>query len=394
MKVALILERMNPSLGGREAYTAALATSLARKGVDVTIICQRARWSNPDVRITEVGARGLARHRRLANFVADARRAIDSEQFDITHAMLPIPGADIYHPHGGTVPAQHLTSLRMHGPLGRAIRQVFGGLNLVRRTSGQLERHVARDASTCCLCVSGMVAREFQGHYGRADNVRTIPNGVAIPNVDQSQIACWRRQKRSELGIADDELVFLTVGSNWPLKGVPEAIKAFARWMNNGSLQAASRLVALGSRDARAIAHCKRLAMRLGVGRQVSLVGPSSDIFQWYCMADVLVQLTWYDSFGLAMMEAAACGCAVITSAFAGAAEGLDGCIVVDCPDDISAAAAAMEELAEPARRAARAKLCMESARSFTQEGHVAQVLELYREIVSSRKTSLAAQPL
>jgi len=174
MKIAIVIERMDVSRGGRETSTAQIAAGLAKRGHHVTVICQRASWRCEGVRVRELGRRGLTRSGRMANFVADAQRAIEGQGFEIVHAMLPLPGANVYQLRGGTVPAQAAANIRRRTLAGKLAARVFAPLNTHRRNMAAMERAVVGSPDVLCLPVSQMVADELAGHYGRSENVRVI----------------------------------------------------------------------------------------------------------------------------------------------------------------------------------------------------------------------------
>ena len=112
MTIALLIERMDVLRGGRETYTAQIAAELARRGREVSIVCQDGSWQCEGVQIVRLGRRGWTRSGRMAAFLHDAGRYLAAHRFDVTHAMLAMRGVDIYHPHGGTVPSSAAAQLR------------------------------------------------------------------------------------------------------------------------------------------------------------------------------------------------------------------------------------------------------------------------------------------
>ena len=124
MNVALVIERMDCSRGGRETSTAQIAACLARRGVRVTILCQSGSWRAEGVAVCELGRRGLTRRGRLRGFVADVQREIAGGEFDIVHAMLPVPGANVYQLRGGTIPAQRAASRRRRSAVLRCLSRL------------------------------------------------------------------------------------------------------------------------------------------------------------------------------------------------------------------------------------------------------------------------------
>jgi len=383
MKIALIIERMEPSRGGRETSMAQIAAGLAKRGHEVSVICQYASWSSEAVQICQLGCKGRLRIQWLLNFIAEAQRTIKSQDYDIVHSSLPLPGANVYQPRGGTVPAQVASRLR-RGSLTRKLMVAFNEqLKVRRRIMRKLEKQVVEDPNVLCLAVSRLVAEEFNYYYRRRNGVRIIYNGVDAPAANCPERAQWRQQKRSELAVGPDSFVLLSVANNFALKGVAETISAFAKWyhMRKGKTQA--RLIVVGHDKAKV---CRRRANKEGVGTEVVLAGPTNEIFQWYAAADACILLSWYDPCSRVVLEAIRWGIPSITTAYNGAAEVLaNGGIVVNSPLDIEAVIAALDNLSDAQFRAERAQNCLRLAGQVSIERHVEQLLVAYNELLQKK---------
>jgi len=379
MKVALVIERMDPSRGGRETSTAQIASHLVRRGCDVTIVCLQNAWSCDGVEVRRIPRRGVFRSQRLGNFIADAASVVAGGGFDVVHATLPVPGANVYQPRGGTIPGQLAASRRRRGIFAR-VSTAFEPLNRGRRMLAELERALVRDEKVWCLPVSEMVAGELRDDLGRTRNVRVVYNAVDVPAADDEQRADWRQEVRYRLGAGVDDPIFITVAKNFPLKGVSETIRAFERW-HHAHPQRNGRLVVVGRENPEGY---QRIAGLRGVGKGTVFVPPTREIFRWYAAADVCALLSWYDPCSRVVLEAARWGIPSITTVYNGAAEILaanGGAIVVSSPRDIAATAAAMAELADPRARAARSQACLAVADSLSMERHVDELLEVYEQV-------------
>ncbi|KPK85701.1 MAG: hypothetical protein AMJ81_03065 [Phycisphaerae bacterium SM23_33] len=383
LKIALVIERMDPGLGGRETSTGQIACELARRGHQVTVLCQKGSWRAPGAAVRCLRSGGLLRVVRLKRFVAAVQQEIDGGAYDVIHSMLPVPGADVYQPRGGTVPAQQAASLRRRRGLGRLGRQLLESLNLCRQHTAELERQVVADSRTLCLAVSEMVALEFDRYYGRAEGVRVIYNAVDVPDPDLPQRVQWRRQRRQELGVGEEALVFLTVAANFELKGVAETITAFARWCHSHGRRMDARLVIVGREMPEG--YMARAGMH-SVGSDVVFIPPTPEIFQWYAAADAVVLLSWYDPCSRVVLEATRWGIPSITTVYNGAAEvlGYGGGMVVESPRAVRAVAAAMDELADRRRRAVRAEACRQAAGKLSTQRHVDELLAAYAEVLET----------
>ena len=384
MKIALVIERMDLSRGGRETSTAQIAAALNRRGHEVTILCQSGSWVCKGVEIHALGRRGAGRTRALKNFVADVRVAIDAGDWDVVQAMLPVPGADIYQPRGGTIPAQREAAMRRRGPLGRFFVWLLEPLNFHRQAMGALERRLIVDESVLNLAVSFMVSQEFEEYYGLTERVRVVYNAVDMPDPGCPERPQWRRLRREKLGVGDNAVVFLIVATNLALKGVAEAIAAFAQW-RNGPDQPQGRLVVVGSES---IEGYQRIAGMLGVGSDVVFIERTEEIHQWYAAADACVLLSWYDPCSRVVLEATCWGIPSITTIFNGAAEVVAGAggIVVSSPRDSRAIVAGMRELADGQRRFDRSRACEKAAEQLGMDRHVDELLAAYDDVIRMRE--------
>ena len=151
MKIALVIERMDPSRGGCETATAQIAKGLTRAGHDVSIICQEAKWEHEGVEILQLGRSGWPRYRKLKKFVGQVQTIIAKGDYDIVHSALPVPGANVYQAHGGTVPALVNGRLRGRGRLEKIIASLGEPFKATRRTMRSLEKLVALDPKVLCL---------------------------------------------------------------------------------------------------------------------------------------------------------------------------------------------------------------------------------------------------
>jgi len=381
MKIALVIERFDPSRGGREVSTAQVASALARRGHEVAIFCQSCRDACEHVRVLPLKSRGLDRSSRLASFVKSVRGAAEEGGYDIVHATLPVPGANVYQPRGGLVGAQAAASLRRRRGADRFAATLAEPLNPHRRKMRRLERKLVGDPNTLCLAVSEMIAREFMHYYARSQRVRVIYNAVEIPDVSREQRGDWRRAFRERVGAGPGSPVFLIVAKNFDLKGVPEAIEAFAQWHHSQAGPPGARLVIVGRSK---VGRYRRMAARKKVARQVAFIAPTDEIFPWYAAADACLLLSWYDPCSRVVLEATRWGIPSITTVYNGAAEILarGAGIVVGSPRDTPAVVKAMDELADPLRRAERSRACGQVADQLKMDRHVDELLDAYGQVV------------
>ena len=383
MKIALVIERMDTSRGGRETSTAQIAASLAGRGNDVTVLCQSGSWQHEGVKVLPLGRRGLTRSGMLRNFADDVRAETDWADFDVVHGMLPVPGINVYQPRSGTAPARHQANLRRRTPHGRQLRRLAGGLNRRRVLMAEMERQVLAETNVWCLPPSRMVADEIERYYRRTDRVRVVFNAVDVPQMSDRQQADSRLRMRAGIGADSNTVVFLTIATNWPLKGAGESIAAFAGWHRRRPEPPNARLVLVGCESRE---RYQRIAASHQVADHVLLDGPTEDVAPWYAAADVCVLLSWYDPCSRVVLEATRLGVPSITTAFNGASEALaDGAgLVVPSPADTPAVIEALETMYDGARRAKAADACRRQADWLAIDRHVDELLTIYAEATAS----------
>jgi len=385
MKVALVIEKMDTSRGGREVSTAGIAENLAARGYEVEILCQKGRLDAPGVKICALGGAGLGRDWKLRDFYGKLETFLRHQDYDLVHSTMPLPGADIYQPRGGTAPARLEASRRRRGPVLGDVYKFFARLDPAKRLIACKEKKVARDEKTLCLPNSEMVAGEFRLHYNRSRRVQVVYNGVSVPDVDESERLRWRQARRADIDCDEDEPVFLTVAKNLELKGVPSLLKAYADWRNISGLEKPGKLViAGGNRPYRLI----KMSGDHGLSGSVIFVSHTDSIFEWYSAADACVHLSWYDACSRVVLEATRWGLPSITTVYNGAAEilGAGAGIVVGDPEDKKAVISALEEMADSKSRTERKVACRMAADYLSLERHVKELVEIYEALAENVK--------
>jgi UDP-glucose:(heptosyl)LPS alpha-1,3-glucosyltransferase len=137
-----------------------------------------------------------------------------------------------------------------------------------------------------------------------------------------------RAQKRAEAGIAPHETVFAFVGDL--RKGARSCIEALAGCGEDSRILFVSRSIP---------GPYKAFAEHIGISRRVLFLPHTNRIEEVYAAADALLLPSPYDTFGMVVTEAMACGLPVIVSRTAGASElithGRDGFILRDAGDTV-----------------------------------------------------------
>lgn len=119
--------------------------------------------------------------------------------------------------------------------------------------------------------------------------------------------------------VGGEPLQLLYVGRVVPYKGLELLLRALAHAARRSDLQ----LRVVGSGNPNYLAFCQQLSRDLGVSQRVEFIPavPRPKLRDLYQEADVFCFPTLCDTYGIALLEAMSCGCAVLVSDVGGARE-------------------------------------------------------------------------
>jgi glycosyltransferase involved in cell wall biosynthesis len=212
-----------------------------------------------------------------------------------------------------------------------------GYQRLYTAVNARLERRAYRRC-WCAIAVSHQISGQLQDIGIPEEHIRIIPNGVDVVEFHPGS-----GQKFAD--VPGGAIAGLFVGdlhtSRKNLKTVLEALRL---------CPANIHLVVVGGIER---SRFPALAESLGVAGRVHFLGRRSDVADLMRRADFVVYPSLYEPSGLVLLEGMASGVPVITSRNVGAVEAIDegSAIVLEDPENTSAMAASITELAESALR-------------------------------------------
>ena len=231
---------------------------------------------------------------------------------------------------------------------------------------------------------------QLAGYYeARRDRIKIVHPGVDHeifrPDVGD------RPQTRAGLGLGD-EATILYVGRIQPLKGVELAVRSLEELSN--ALERNTVLLVAGGPSGKGgdeeLARLTRLAESLGIRDRVRFLGPRphTALPALYRASDVVVVCSYTESFGLAALEAHACGIPVVATAVGGLShiveDGRTGSLVAE--RDPSVFAARLKTLlSDDDLRARYGSHAIEQASRFDWARSAAEFLDLYECLVAER---------
>lgn len=345
LRIAITMHSVNPR--GGVVHALELGEALRRAGHDVTLFAPAARgerlFRETACRVvlapTAPAASPALVHRvraRIEACIDPLAAMVSTAPFDVLHAQDSITG-------------NALAILRDRGAIAGYVRTVHHLDHFDEPELMAWQTRAFRDARQV-LCVSRLWQDTLRDHYGV--DAEHVPNGV---DLDRYRAAAGPLDAATAQrhGLASGGPIVLAVGGVEERKNTLRLLEAFARLR---AMHPAARLVIAGGasvldHDAYARAFAERVRA-LGVGPAVVVTGPVDDaeMPSLYRLADVLAMPSLREGFGLAVLEALACGTPAVAPRIAPFTEHLteDDVAWAD-PLDVGSIARALESALAPA---------------------------------------------
>lgn len=344
MKIAFI--KRNFSIhGGAERYLQTLLNSLNKENFEIHIFANK--WHNQEkLFFHHVPIIPFSSFLKAYSFNRNLN--VDLKDFDCVISFERTKKQHIYRAGEGC----HIRWLELRSLLESPLKKTSFKLNPLHIYYLKLEKEIFED-TPLILANSEMIKNEIINYYG-IDSTKIV---VIYNGVDTERFSPSRRQEshRQKYGLPLDRKIIIFVGSGFKRKGLMSLLKAMKILKKEPYF-----LVVVGKGDKeKYLKEC----YNLGISDKVLFLGVTSEIENFYAMADLFVLPTIYDPFSNSTLEAMASGLPVITTVNNGVAElieeGKEGfCIqnpfdYEELADKISKATKNAEKMGEYARKKA-----------------------------------------
>ena len=377
MKVGIVCY---PTYGGSGVVATELAQSVALRGHEVHLLSYAppARWvaGTPGLHFHEVGVSSyplfkyppydVALASRLAEVVEDAGLDLVHVHYAIPHAVAALLVKNILHPR----PLPVVTTL--HGTDITVVGQDPAYARITR---------YAIEHSDIVTAVSQYLAEQTREVFGTEHEIEVVANSVDTERFHPGGGAGMRGSFSKGA-----EAVLMHVSNFRPVKRAALAVETFAEVVKHTP----ATLVMVGDGPDRQV--CEQRARALGVRDRVRFVGPQADVERLLPAADIFLLPSRYESFGLAALEAMACGVVPVVTDAGGLPEvvedGVDGVLVPNA--EIGMMAERIQALlGDPERLGTMKQAARHAAESrFTRDHIVDQYLALYERAVAGAPTT------
>ncbi|NIE72633.1 glycosyl transferase family 1 [Pantoea sp. ICBG 1758] len=374
IRLAIVRQKYRPD-GGAERFISRALEALDSEQLDLNIITRSWQGApNPAWHLHICNPAKFGRISRERGFARAARACWEREQFDLVQSHERIAGCDIFRAGDGV----HRVWLEQRARIVSPWQRLSAALSPYHRYVLQAEAEMFNDPSLkAVICNSEMVKRDILRHFTLdAGNIHVIHNAIDSKRF-QPATSSLRHAARHQLRLPQDAHVMIYVGSGFERKGLKAAIEAVA--------QTDRYLIVVG--QDKQLSRYQQLANQLNCLDRLRFAGVQQDVQPFYHAADALLLPTLYDPFPNVVLEAMACGLAVITSTGCGGAEfirhGEEG-FVCDALDirALKEAVLAVPALSDDNRMGAAARRRVEP---YGPERLADALTSLYQRVLSQR---------
>lgn len=256
----------------------------------------------------------------------------------------------------------------------------------------QLRLTVRRTVERAARILTGsqFSAQALARHYGRrAEDIVVIPN-AASPEFRPISPAVAAGYVRARFRI--EPPFILTVGDLQPRKNQIGLIQAFAELLR--ARPDLPHSLVLAGKDTWYGPQVRRAAERSGVGHRIHFTGfvSDEDLLHLYNACELFVFPSFYEGFGLPLVEAMACGKAVACSDSSALPEVADAAALLFDPHSVRDMTRAMLDLLlEGELRARMERLGLQRAAQFCWQTTARRTLEVYQEVAAEAAALPAA---
>jgi UDP-glucose:(heptosyl)LPS alpha-1,3-glucosyltransferase len=189
----------------------------------------------------------------------------------------------------------------------------------------------AHDSKTEILLLTTQQVKDFRTAYQTPNKrLHLLPPGISPDRVRPDNALSLRKAIRQEWGIAEDDLLFLMIGSGFKAKGLDRSLRAIAALPDH--IQQRCHLLVIGQDKADLFL---RLAKQLNITNRIHILPGRNDIPRFLCAADLLLHPAYKETAGIVLLEALVAGLPILVSAVCGYAHYIEeahGGIVIPEP--------------------------------------------------------------
>ena len=381
-KIAFAIEKFSRYAGGAESYAVSLAAFLVENGWEVHLFGET--WDGePEAAVFHKIAipKYLPAWLKMIWFALNHKKAVKNRDFDVVLGFGNTLYMNVYQSHGGV----HWLSTKRKtysekSKIKRVIKRLIIVLSLKQWVRAWIESAPFRlDPRPRIVAISQMIKNDMESFFrAKGVEIEVVYNGVDTSRYNQNLRHDLRGPLRRQLGIIEDEVVFLFISYDLKKKGIEPLVGAVSQLKKMGNTE--FKVMVIGGLPYKALS---RQIKALNIEDKILFTGPVRSTEEYYANSDVFVLPTYYDACSLVVIEAMASGLPSITTTANGAAgiitDGKDG-YVISHPPASPDLANKMQLLLDDEKRRQMSREALRTGRSYSEEKNHNQMIEILDE--------------
>jgi len=384
-KIAFALENFSRYAGGAESYAVSLATFLIKSGWEVHFFGEA--WDGePEAAIFHkiTIPKYLPAWLKLVLFALYHKRAVKKQNFDVILGFGNTLYMNVYQSHGGV----HWLSTKRRiysekSEIKRAIKRLVVLLSLKQWTRAWIESAPFRlYPRPRIVAISQMIKKDMSSFFRvNAAEINVVYNGVDTSRYNRNLRHDHKGPLRRQLGIREDEVIFLFVSYDLKKKGIEMIVEAVSQLKQMGNTN--FKVMVVGGLPYKAVS---RQIKALNIEDKILFTGPVRSTEAYYANSDVFVLPTYYDACSLVVIEAMASGLPPITTTSNGASgiitDGKDGYIISHPPRSLDLAKK-MQLLLNDEKRQQMSREALCTGRQYSAEKNHQEMIRILGEVAA-----------
>ena len=291
--------------GGLQRDFIRVALQCRDRGYSIRVYTLSWQGEIPEgIEVVIVPVTAITNHKRYERYGYWVKDHLEAHPVKGVVGFNKMPGLDIYYAADSCYEDKAQTQ---RGQLYRAIPRY--------KHFSNFERSVFEpDSHTRILMISEVQKPLFQKYYGtQLDRFRLLPPGISRDRIAPDNSQEIRAGFRAEFKIEDDGYLLLMVGSGFITKGLDRILLGISSLP--AEVLKKTQLIAVGQDNPNAFT---RMAKRLEIEKQVTILSGRDDIPRFLLGADLLVHPAYVENTGTVLLEAMVAGLPVLATAACG----------------------------------------------------------------------------
>ncbi|WP_313113499.1 N-acetyl-alpha-D-glucosaminyl L-malate synthase BshA [Aequorivita sediminis] len=313
MKIAIVCY---PTFGGSGVVATELGLALAERGHEIHFITYkqpvRLELLSKNIHFHEVSVPEYPLFHFQPYELALSSKLVDMvklHKIEVLHVHYAIP-----HAYAGYMAKKMLAEENIHIPMVTTLH----GTDITLVGSHPFYKPAVTfsiNNSDVVTSVSQSLKEDTLHLFDIKNEIHVVPNFIDIPKKINTYTDCQR-----ELMALPEERIISHISNLRKVKRVTDVIEIFDRIQK----KIPSKLIMVGEGPERE--SCEQLCVEKGIEEKVLFVGNSNEVDKILCFTDLFLLPSEKESFGLAALEAMACGVPVVSSNTGGLPEvNIDG---------------------------------------------------------------------